>query len=160
MKMKFSSKNVAIVSPNMWHCVYVCIAFHIPCVFECWWSAPHCFTQIWRLESIPKIYSVILFSVIFGYFECDDWIYVNEKTGRYFNSPNLQLKAASSPLFVFRFLIWEEICQWNEEQKIRANKTHISINEFSNVWRIQIILMHSVPYKISKIYYQQFEIIC
>lgn len=25
------------------------------------------------------IYGVILFSVIFGYFECDDWIYVNER---------------------------------------------------------------------------------
>lgn len=43
----------------------------------CWWSPLLCVSLY--LNVSPEIYGVILFSDIFGYSECNDWIYGNER---------------------------------------------------------------------------------
>lgn len=83
-------------------CLYLPISLSLYLV--CWWSplllCVSCILlRIYECAS-TKIYGVILFSVIFGYFECDDWIYGNERGSLLKLAENLQLKAASSPLFI------------------------------------------------------------
>lgn len=76
MLMKLSSlpsSSLFMLLSSKWMCVCVCVHTQ----------------NLWRNS---------IFCHFRLYFECDDWIYGNERVGRYLNALNLQLKAASSPL--------------------------------------------------------------
>lgn len=81
MKMKFSNSLSLCIYLKIVDCSHQLYCLCAVAFGACMLMKLLCFVSrnLLRYECEHQIYGVILFSVIFGYFECDDWIYGNER---------------------------------------------------------------------------------